>query len=151
MLSTGVGCGRAVDGAGRWSVSSNRSASGHYADAEQRSESRVGQAPTDRRRNAMLVCNNVRANPQIRPSTRAFHGGHGKSTVLRRDCRNGIDMEILDWLIAGTSVFGLVVYCAGMTLLLGALAWANHLDDRQENRATDARACSAAARRNATQ
>jgi hypothetical protein len=49
-------------------------------------------------------------------------------------------MEILDWLIAGTSVSGLVVYCAGMTLLLGALAWANHLDDRQENRATDARA-----------
>jgi hypothetical protein len=42
-------------------------------------------------------------------------------------------MEILDWLIAGTSVSGLVVYCAGMTLLLGALAWANHLDDRQEN------------------
>jgi hypothetical protein len=42
-------------------------------------------------------------------------------------------MEILDWLIAGTSVFGLVVYCTGMTLLLGALAWANHLDHRPEN------------------
>lgn len=54
-------------------------------------------------------------------------------------------MEILDWLIAGTSVFGLVVYCAGMTLLLGALAWANHLDHRQENQATDALARSGAA------
>ena len=32
----------------------------------------VGQAPTERRQNAMLVCNNVRANPHIRLSTRAF-------------------------------------------------------------------------------
>ena len=55
-------------------------------------------------------------------------------------------MEILDWLIAGTSFFGLAVYCAGMTLLLGALAWANHLDHRQENQGTDARGCSAARR-----
>jgi hypothetical protein len=41
-------------------------------------------------------------------------------------------MEILNALIDGTSVFGLLVYCAVMILLLGGLAWANHLDDRSE-------------------
>ena len=40
-------------------------------------------------------------------------------------------MEVLNWLIVGTSVSGLAVYCAGMTLLLGALSWANHLDRRR--------------------
>jgi hypothetical protein len=59
-------------------------------------------------------------------------------------------MEILDWLIAGTSVFGLVVYCVGMTLLLGVLAWANHLDRRKENQAGEAPDCSATGGRNAT-
>ena len=99
----------------------------------------------------MLLCNNVRVSPHIRLSTRAFQRGHGNGTVLQgvtAQERDWIDMEILDWLIAGTSVFGLVVYCTGMTLLLGALAWANHLDHRQENQATDARGCSAAGERN---
>jgi hypothetical protein len=41
-------------------------------------------------------------------------------------------MEALNWLIEATSVTGLAVYCAGMTLIMGALAWANHLDRRQE-------------------
>jgi hypothetical protein len=43
-------------------------------------------------------------------------------------------MELLNSLIEATSVTGLAVYCAGMTLIMGALAWANHLDRRQEIR-----------------
>ena len=97
----------------------------------------------------MLVFNNVRANAHAR--SKEAIGINTQSYGARLPERDWIDMEILDWLIAGTSVSGLVVYCAGMTLLLGALAWANHLDDLQENRATDAGGCSAAAGRNATQ
>jgi hypothetical protein len=41
-------------------------------------------------------------------------------------------MEALNWFIDGTSVSGLAVYCAGMILIMGALAWANHLDHRRE-------------------
>jgi hypothetical protein len=41
-------------------------------------------------------------------------------------------MEALSWLIEATSVSGLVVYCAGMTLIMGALVWANRLDRRRE-------------------
>jgi hypothetical protein len=41
-------------------------------------------------------------------------------------------MEVLTALIEATSVVGLVVYLAAMTLLLGTLAWANHLDRRRE-------------------
>jgi hypothetical protein len=89
----------------------------------------VGQAHTQRCQNAVLVCDNGRANALVRLSRRAFQRGHrNKHTILQVATaeRDWIDMEILDWLIAGTSVSGLVVYCAGMTLLLGALAWANH-------------------------
>jgi hypothetical protein len=41
-------------------------------------------------------------------------------------------MDALNWLVEATSISGLAVYCAGMTVILGALAWANHLDRRQE-------------------
>ena len=41
-------------------------------------------------------------------------------------------MELLNWLIEATSVTGLAVYSAGMTLIMAVLAWANHLDRRQE-------------------
>jgi len=41
-------------------------------------------------------------------------------------------MELLNWLIEATSVTELAVYSAGMTLIMAALAWANHLDRRQE-------------------
>jgi hypothetical protein len=40
--------------------------------------------------------------------------------------------DVLDWHVGGTSVFGLAAYCTGMTLIMGVLAWANHLDHRQE-------------------
>jgi hypothetical protein len=42
-------------------------------------------------------------------------------------------MEALNWLIEATSLSGLIVYCAGMTVIMGGLAWANHLDRRQES------------------
>jgi len=32
-------------------------------------------------------------------------------------------MELLNWLIEATSVTGLAVYSAGMTLIMAALAW----------------------------
>jgi hypothetical protein len=41
-------------------------------------------------------------------------------------------MEVFNALIDGASVFGLSVYCAGMTLFMGTLAWANYLDARSE-------------------
>jgi hypothetical protein len=41
-------------------------------------------------------------------------------------------MQVVNALIDGTSVFGLSIYCAAMTFLLGALAWANYLDARSE-------------------
>jgi hypothetical protein len=41
-------------------------------------------------------------------------------------------MQVLNALADGTSVFGLSVYCVAMALLLGTLAWANHLDARRE-------------------
>ena len=41
-------------------------------------------------------------------------------------------MGVLNALADGTSVFGLSIYCAAMTFLLGALAWANHIDARSE-------------------
>jgi hypothetical protein len=43
----------------------------------------VGQAPTERRQNAKLLCNNVRVSPHIRLSTRAFQRGHRNGTVLQ--------------------------------------------------------------------
>jgi hypothetical protein len=43
-------------------------------------------------------------------------------------------MELLNWLLDGTSIFGLIVYCTGMILVMGALAWASHLDRQREIR-----------------
>jgi hypothetical protein len=40
-------------------------------------------------------------------------------------------MEALNWFIDATSVFGLGIYCAGMTGIMGALAGAHHLDRRK--------------------
>ena len=51
----------------------------------------VGQAPTERRQNAMLVCNNVRANPHIPLSTRFQRGHRKRHRPIRRDCRRGLD------------------------------------------------------------
>ena len=41
-------------------------------------------------------------------------------------------MGVFNALIVGMSVFGRSVYCAGMTVFMGTLAWANYLDARNE-------------------
>jgi hypothetical protein len=41
-------------------------------------------------------------------------------------------IEVLAALIDATNVFGLVLYLAIMTPLLGSLAWASHLDHPRE-------------------
>jgi hypothetical protein len=48
-------------------------------------------------------------------------------------------MDLLRWVAEGSNIFGLVVYCTGMTLILGTLALANYVDhrrDKQEQSAT---------------
>jgi hypothetical protein len=41
-------------------------------------------------------------------------------------------MDLLRWVAEGSNIFGLIVYCAGMTLILGTLAWANYVDHRRD-------------------
>ena len=43
-------------------------------------------------------------------------------------------LEVLAALIDATSVSGLIIYCAGLVLVMGVLAWASHLDHRREIR-----------------
>jgi hypothetical protein len=43
-------------------------------------------------------------------------------------------MEVLQWLVDATSVSGLVIYCVGMALVMGVLAWGSHLDHRRKIR-----------------
>jgi hypothetical protein len=48
-------------------------------------------------------------------------------------------MDLLRWVAEGSNIFGLMVYCAGMTLILGTSALANYSDhrrDKQEQSAT---------------
>ena len=35
-------------------------------------------------------------------------------------------MQALHWLVDATSVSGLVIYCTGMAVVMGVLAWASH-------------------------
>jgi hypothetical protein len=70
---------------------------------------------------------------------RSHDTSHFKPPITERDyphkdrVRTEFDMEALNWLIEATSLSGLIVYCAGMTVIMGGLAWANHLDRRQES------------------
>jgi hypothetical protein len=41
-------------------------------------------------------------------------------------------MDLLRWVAEGSNIFGLIVYCVGMTLILGTLAWANYADHRRD-------------------
>jgi hypothetical protein len=43
-------------------------------------------------------------------------------------------MQALHSLVDATSVSGLVIYCTGMAVVMGVLAWASHLDHRREIR-----------------
>jgi hypothetical protein len=44
------------------------------------------------------------------------------------------NMQVLQWLVDATSVSGLVIYCAGVAVVMGVLVWAGHLDHRREIR-----------------
>jgi hypothetical protein len=41
-------------------------------------------------------------------------------------------MDLFRWVAEGSKIFGLMVYCAGMTLILGTLAWAYYADHRRD-------------------
>ena len=42
-------------------------------------------------------------------------------------------MDLLRWVAEGSNIFGLMGYCAGMTLILGTLTLANYADHRRDN------------------
>jgi hypothetical protein len=48
-------------------------------------------------------------------------------------------MDLLRWVAEGSNIFGLMVYCAGMTLILGALALANYADHRRDEQEQSAK------------
>jgi hypothetical protein len=41
-------------------------------------------------------------------------------------------MDLLHSVAEATNIYGLIVYCVGMTLILGTLAWANYADHRRD-------------------
>ena len=42
-------------------------------------------------------------------------------------------MDLLRWVAEGSNIFGLMVYSAGMILIVGALTWASYADHRRDN------------------
>ena len=42
-------------------------------------------------------------------------------------------MDLLRWIAEESSIFGLMIYSAGMILMVGALVFANYADDRRDN------------------
>jgi hypothetical protein len=42
-------------------------------------------------------------------------------------------MDLLRWVTEGSNIFGLMIYSAGMTLIVGALLLANYVDHRRDN------------------
>ena len=49
--------------------------------------------------------------------------------------RGGRDfnMDLLRWVAEGSNIFGLMIYSAGMTLIVGVLILANYADHRRDN------------------
>jgi hypothetical protein len=41
---------------------------------------------------------------------------------------------LLRWVAEGSNVSGLMVYCAAMIVIVGALVWANYADHRRDKR-----------------
>jgi len=41
-------------------------------------------------------------------------------------------MDLLRWVAEGSNIFGVIVYCAGMIFIVGALALANYADHRRD-------------------
>ena len=42
-------------------------------------------------------------------------------------------MDLLRWIAEESNIFGLMIYSAGMILMVGALVLANNADDRRES------------------
>jgi hypothetical protein len=42
-------------------------------------------------------------------------------------------MDLLRWVAEGSNIFGLMIYSAGMTLIVGVLILANYADHRLDN------------------
>ena len=42
-------------------------------------------------------------------------------------------MDLLRWVAEGSNIFGLMIYFAGMTLIVGVLILANYADHRRDN------------------
>jgi hypothetical protein len=41
-------------------------------------------------------------------------------------------MDLLRWVAEGSNIFGLMIYCAGMILIVGTLVLANDADHRRD-------------------
>jgi hypothetical protein len=41
-------------------------------------------------------------------------------------------MDLLHRVADGSNIFGLMIYSAGMVLIIGALTWASHADHRRD-------------------
>jgi hypothetical protein len=48
-------------------------------------------------------------------------------------------MDLLYSVAEATNIFGLIVYCAGMIFIVGALAWANYADHLRDKRRQSAK------------
>ena len=47
-------------------------------------------------------------------------------------------MDLLRWIAEESNIFGLMIYSAGMILMVGALVLANNADDRRDNQVQSA-------------
>ena len=47
--------------------------------------------------------------------------------------------DLLHWVAEGSNIFGLMIYSAGMTLILGTLALANYADHRRDEQEQSAK------------
>jgi hypothetical protein len=51
--------------------------------------------------------------------------------TLRR--QGVLKMDLLRWIAEESNIFGLMIYSAGMILMVGTLVFANYADDRRDN------------------
>ena len=48
-------------------------------------------------------------------------------------------MDLLHWVAEGSSIFGLIIYSAGMIVIVGALVLANYADHRRDKQEQSAK------------
>ena len=48
-------------------------------------------------------------------------------------------MDLLQWVAEGSSIFGLIIYSAGMIVIVGALVLANYADHRRDKQGQSAK------------